>query len=64
VRSLVLHPASTTHTRRTVQEREAAGIGPGLLRLSIGIEDVEDLIDDLEAGLLASAVPLVLAAAS
>ncbi|MBO0982532.1 O-acetylhomoserine aminocarboxypropyltransferase/cysteine synthase family protein [Rathayibacter sp. SD072] len=64
VRSLVLHPASTTHTQRTVQEREAAGIGPGLLRLSIGIEDVEDLIDDLEAGLLASAVPLVLAAAS
>ncbi|MCM6760854.1 aminotransferase class I/II-fold pyridoxal phosphate-dependent enzyme [Rathayibacter sp. ZW T2_19] len=64
VRSLVLHPASTTHTRRTVQEREAAGIGPGLLRLSIGIEDVEDLIDDLETGLLASAAPLVLAAAS
>ncbi|MCJ1694384.1 aminotransferase class I/II-fold pyridoxal phosphate-dependent enzyme [Rathayibacter caricis] len=64
VRSLVLHPASTTHTGRTEAERAAAGIGPGLLRLSIGIEDVEDLLADLEAGLLASASPLVLAAAS
>jgi len=64
VRSLVLHPASTTHTGRTEAERAAAGIGPGLLRLSIGIEDVEDLLADLETGLLASASPLVLAAAS
>ena len=64
VRSLVLHPASTTHTGRTEAERAAAGIGPGLLRLSIGIEDVEDLLADLETGLLASAAPLVLAAAS
>lgn len=64
VRSLVLHPASTTHTGRTEAERAAVGIGPGLLRLSIGIEDVEDLLADLETGLLASASPLVLAAAS
>ncbi|MCJ1687281.1 O-acetylhomoserine aminocarboxypropyltransferase/cysteine synthase family protein [Rathayibacter sp. VKM Ac-2927] len=65
VRSLVLHPASTTHVGRTAEQLEAAGIGPGLLRLSIGIEDVEDLLADLELGLRAAAVrPLVLAEAS
>ncbi|SMH39085.1 O-acetylhomoserine (thiol)-lyase [Rathayibacter oskolensis] len=66
VRSLVLHPASTTHTGRTSEQLAAAGIGPGLLRLSIGIEDLEDLLADLERGLAAvSAVgPLELAEAS
>ena len=65
VRSLVLHPASTTHVGRTPEQLAAAGIGPGLLRLSIGIEDVEDLLADLERGLRASAVrPLLLAEAS
>ena len=54
VRSLVLHPASTSHNLRTPQERAAAGIGPGTLRLSIGIEDVADLIADLERGLAAA----------
>ncbi|PPI23888.1 O-acetylhomoserine aminocarboxypropyltransferase [Rathayibacter sp. AY1B5] len=53
VRSLVLHPASTTHAGRTPAERAAAGIHPGLLRLSIGIEDVDDLLRDLERGLAA-----------
>ncbi|QDZ16848.1 O-acetylhomoserine aminocarboxypropyltransferase/cysteine synthase [Humibacter ginsenosidimutans] len=53
VRSLVLHPASTTHTLLTEQERLANGIGPGLLRLSIGIEDADDLIRDLARGLAA-----------
>jgi O-acetylhomoserine (thiol)-lyase len=48
VRSLVLHPASTTHGQRTPAERAAAGIDDGLLRLSIGIEDVADLVRDLE----------------
>ena len=48
VRSLVLHPASTTHAQRSEEERGVAGIWPGLLRLSIGIEDVADLIADLE----------------
>ena len=48
VRSLLLHPASTTHAQRTEEQRATAGIHPGLLRLSIGIEDVPDLIDDLE----------------
>jgi O-acetylhomoserine (thiol)-lyase len=48
VRSLLLHPASTTHAQRTEDERRVAGIWPGMLRLSIGIEDVADLIADLE----------------
>ena len=48
VRSLVLHPATTTHIHRSAAERAAAGIGDGLLRLSVGIEDVHDLIADLE----------------
>lgn len=53
VRSLVLHPASTTHTLLTEQERLANGIGPGLLRLSVGIEDADDLIRDLGRALAA-----------
>ena len=47
VRSLVLHPGTTSHAQRTEQERELLGVRPGTLRLSIGIEDVEDLISDL-----------------
>ena len=53
VRSLILHPASTTHAHRAADELRIAGIGPGLLRLSVGIEDVDDLIRDLERGLAA-----------
>jgi O-acetylhomoserine (thiol)-lyase len=60
VRSLVLHPATTTHLMSTDEQRAARGIAPGLLRLSIGLEDAEDLIDDLERAFaaLASADPL------
>jgi O-acetylhomoserine (thiol)-lyase len=47
VRSLVLHPGSTSHVLRTAEERERLGIRPGTVRLSIGIEDVDDLIEDL-----------------
>ncbi|WP_417540665.1 O-acetylhomoserine aminocarboxypropyltransferase/cysteine synthase family protein [Microbacterium maritypicum] len=47
VRSLVLHPGTTSHAQRTEEEREALGVRPGTLRLSIGIEDVDDLIADL-----------------
>lgn len=64
VRSLVLHPASTTHTGRTAEQLAAAGIGPGLLRLSIGIEDLEDLIADLERGLAAASADATTAVAS
>jgi O-acetylhomoserine (thiol)-lyase len=53
VRSLILHPQTTSHNQRTDAELTRAGIWPGTLRLSIGIEQVDDLIDDLERGLLA-----------
>lgn len=51
VRSLVIHPASTTHQQLSNAELEACGIGPELIRLSIGIETVEDLIRDLDHAL-------------
>ncbi|AOX47098.1 O-acetylhomoserine aminocarboxypropyltransferase/cysteine synthase family protein [Microbacterium sp. BH-3-3-3] len=51
VRSLVLHPQSTSHAARTVAERERAGVFPGTLRFSIGIEDIDDLLADLAQAL-------------
>lgn len=51
VRSLVIHPASTTHRQLTDEQRLAAGAGPDVVRLSIGIEDPDDLIADLEEAL-------------
>lgn len=53
-RSLVIHPASTTHFRMDAAALVAAGIGPGRIRLSIGLEDPDDLIDDLKRGLKAA----------
>ncbi len=53
VRSLILHPASTSHSQRTAAEQAAAGVHPGTLRVSIGIEDAHDLIADLERGFAA-----------
>ncbi|OIH93408.1 O-acetylhomoserine aminocarboxypropyltransferase/cysteine synthase family protein [Curtobacterium sp. MCBA15_001] len=53
VRSLILHPASTTHAGRTPAERAVQGIDDGLIRVSIGIEDVADLLRDLERGFAA-----------
>jgi len=50
-RSLVIHPASTTHRQLTDEQRFAAGAGPEVVRLSIGIEDVADLIADLDQAL-------------
>jgi O-acetylhomoserine (thiol)-lyase len=50
-KSLVIHPASTTHRQLSDEELAAAGIGPGTIRLSVGIETVEDLIWDLEQAL-------------
>jgi O-acetylhomoserine (thiol)-lyase len=55
VRSLVIHPASTTHRQLTDEQRIAAGAGPDVVRLSIGIEDSADLIADLEEALQAVA---------
>jgi O-acetylhomoserine (thiol)-lyase len=54
VRSLVIHPATTTHSQLSADEQLAAGVTPGLVRLSLGIENVEDLKADLEVGFAAS----------
>jgi O-acetylhomoserine (thiol)-lyase len=53
-RSLVIHPASTTHFRMDDAALASAGIGPGTIRLSIGLEDADDLIDDLGRALKAA----------
>ncbi|WOJ89071.1 O-succinylhomoserine sulfhydrylase [Methylocapsa polymorpha] len=50
-KSLITHPATTTHQRLTPEARAALGVNEGLLRLSVGLEDADDLIDDLEAAL-------------
>ena len=54
VRSLVIHPASTTHSQLTPEQQLTTGVTPGLVRLSVGIENVDDLKTDLEAGLTAA----------
>ena len=54
VRSLVIHPASTTHSQLTPEQQLTTGVTPGLVRLSVGIENVEDLKADLSAGLAAA----------
>ncbi|MBG0811328.1 O-succinylhomoserine sulfhydrylase [Methylosinus sp. H3A] len=53
-KSLVTHPATTTHQRLTPEARARIGVGDGLLRLSVGLEDADDLIDDLARGLAAA----------
>ncbi|SJM50543.1 bifunctional o-acetylhomoserine/o-acetylserine sulfhydrylase [Arthrobacter rhombi] len=55
VRSLVIHPASTTHSQLSEPERAAAGVSSGLVRLSVGIEYIDDIIADLEIGFAAAA---------
>ena len=50
-RSLILHPASTTHRQLSDEQRLTAGAGPEVIRLSVGIESAEDLIADLEQAL-------------
>ena len=54
VRSLVIHPASTTHSQLTPEQQLTAGVTPGLVRLSVGLENVEDLKADLEQALAAA----------
>ncbi len=53
VRSLVIHPASTTHSQLTPEEQEASGVRPGLVRLSVGLETIDDILADLERGFAA-----------
>ena len=54
VRSLVIHPASTTHSQLTAQEQALSGVTPGLVRLAVGIENIEDILADLDAGFRAA----------
>jgi O-acetylhomoserine (thiol)-lyase len=54
VRSLVIHPASTTHSQLSSEEQLAAGVTPGLVRLAVGIENIEDILADLDAGFRAA----------
>jgi O-acetylhomoserine (thiol)-lyase len=54
VRSLVIHPASTTHSQLTPQEQALSGVTPGLVRLAVGLENVEDVLADLELGFTAA----------
>lgn len=55
VRSLVIHPASTTHSQLTEEEQLSTGVNPGLVRLAVGIEDLGDIVADLELGFAAVA---------
>jgi O-acetylhomoserine (thiol)-lyase len=55
-KSLACHPASTTHRQMTPQEQAAAGVGPGSIRLSVGIEHIDDILGDLDQA-LGAAVP-------
>ena len=55
VRSLVVHPATTTHAQLSEAEQLAAGVNPGLVRLSVGLEDITDILDDLQSGFDAAA---------
>ena len=54
VRSLVIHPASTTHSQLTPEQQLTAGVTPGLVRLSVGLETIDDLFADLESGFAAA----------
>ncbi|HIZ35899.1 MAG TPA: bifunctional o-acetylhomoserine/o-acetylserine sulfhydrylase [Candidatus Ruania gallistercoris] len=54
VRSLVIHPASTTHSQLSPEEQAASAVTPGLVRLSVGLEHIDDIIADLEKGFAAA----------
>ena len=54
VRSLAIHPASTTHSQLTPEEQATAGVTPGLIRLSVGIENIKDIQTDLETAFAAA----------
>jgi O-acetylhomoserine (thiol)-lyase len=54
VRSLIIHPASTTHSQLTPEQQLTAGVTPGLVRLSVGLENIDDIIADLEQALVSA----------
>jgi O-acetylhomoserine (thiol)-lyase len=53
VRSLVIHPATTTHAQLAPAEQVASGVTPGLVRLAVGIEGIDDILADLDTGFAA-----------
>ncbi len=53
-KTLVIHPASTTHQQLSPEEQQATGVTPEFIRLSVGIEDVEDILEDLDQALRAA----------
>ena len=53
-KTLVIHPASTTHQQVPYDQRDATGIGNDMIRISVGIEDVHDIIEDLDRALAAA----------
>jgi O-acetylhomoserine (thiol)-lyase len=54
VRSLAIHPATTTHSQLTAEEQHSSGVSPGYVRLSLGLEHIGDIIADVERGLNAA----------
>jgi O-acetylhomoserine (thiol)-lyase len=54
VRSLIIHPASTTHSQLTPEQQLTGGVTPGLVRLSVGLEHIEDILADLGIGFAAA----------
>jgi O-acetylhomoserine (thiol)-lyase len=54
VRSLVIHPASTTHSQLSAEDQLASGVTPGLVRLAVGLEHIDDILADLEVGFAAA----------
>jgi O-acetylhomoserine (thiol)-lyase len=63
-KSLIIHPASTTHRQLNDDELKAAGVGPGTIRLSVGTESIDDLLWDLEQGFARAAAAAAAAAQS
>jgi O-acetylhomoserine (thiol)-lyase len=54
VRSLIIHPASTTHSQLTPEQQLTSGVTPGLVRLSVGLENIDDILADLANGFAAA----------
>ena len=50
-RTIATHPASTTHSKLSEEERKAVGILPGLIRVSVGLEHIDDIVEDIEQAL-------------
>ena len=50
-RSIATHPTSTTHSKLTEEERSQIGIYPGTIRISVGLEDIDDIVEDIEQAL-------------